>query len=196
MQGSVQSGVWVHSWVVFIYCFTWIWSGKNGLRRERANSKGDLPLRTSAHIEGYVEEALSCNAKLELSIKKKKLACGFLKIIWANVYLLTTIYAAVHNLAAVEQNWFLLFDFCVKWNSGTEYSVSCRVVVLAACKSCMSRQVFKLFKTGEEEETGDLSSWIHQLISCLLTCSSVICVGGKITWYTKKAVLRKAKASN
>lgn len=44
--------------------------------------------------------------------KKENPAGGFLKIIWANVYLLASIYAAVQNLAAVEQNcgvflWFI-----------------------------------------------------------------------------------------
>lgn len=86
-----------------------------------------------------------------------------------------------YNLAAVEQNWFLLL--MASMSSGrTEHNVSCRVVSLAACKRCLCRQVFKSFKTGEEKETEDLSSWIRQLISCLLSCS----VGGKITLYTFK----------
>lgn len=65
MQGSVKNGV----------------SGKKGLRRELGNSKSDIRLGVSVYIKGYVEEALSCNAKLELSVQKKNLACGFLKII-------------------------------------------------------------------------------------------------------------------
>lgn len=93
--------------------------------------------------------------------------------------LLGSVSAVVHDLAPVEQTWFSFPQFLREAVEPNIVSV-CRVVVLAACKSSVCTGVFKSFQTGEEEETGDLSSGNHWLISCLLTCASVFCVGGKI----------------
>jgi len=62
----------MHSCVTFVYCFSWVWSGKRDLRREVANSKGDLALGMSAYTGGYVGEAFFAMQNFNFPIKKQK----------------------------------------------------------------------------------------------------------------------------
>ncbi|KAL2294096.1 hypothetical protein Nmel_007817 [Mimus melanotis] len=138
------------------YCSAWLWPGERLWEENLEAAEGTFCWDNQGGCGGGSK--LQCKTKIIFFLKNVHLLC-----IW-RLYEIIRIFfcAAVHSLAAVQQNWLLLFaDFSVKGGAEPQCQVQAGV-----------RHPGQGLRRPVQLDS--------QLMNYFLTCSSAVHLGGKI----------------